>query len=83
MLQRTSVTRCLDCFFNIWPFTTMKIYPKAYKKSQNGFTTLPNIKSTFQMLLKISKFWLNFVKSGHTAEDGRGRHDELRKDEIV
>ena len=57
-------------FFNIWPFTTMKFCPKAYKKSKSGFTTLPNIKYTFQMLPKISKFllnWRNFAKSGHTA----------------
>ena len=38
----------------------MKFCPKAYKKSKSGFTTLPNIKYTFQMLPKISKFLLNW-----------------------
>ena len=59
-------------FFNIWPFTTMKFCPKAYKKSKSGFTTLPNIKYTFQMLPKISKFllnWRNFAKSVHSFCD--------------
>ena len=41
--RENSVTRWPDCFFNIWSFTMMKFYPKANKKSQSGFTTLPNI----------------------------------------
>ena len=65
-----SVTSWPDCFFHIWPFKTMKFCPKAYKKSHQGYTTLPNIKFTFKMLSKISKFllnWRNFAKSTHTA----------------
>ena len=66
----TSVTRWPDCFFNLSPFTTIKFCPKAYKKSQSGFTTFQNIKETFQMLPKIYKFlliWRNFAKSGHAV----------------
>ena len=61
----TSVPRWPNWFFNIWPFTTMKICPKAYKLSQSGLTTLPN---TFQKPLNIWPKISQFVtKSGHTA----------------
>ena len=74
------MTRWPDCFFNIWPFTTMKFCPKAYKKSQSGVKTLPNIKQTFQMLPKTSKFllnWQNFTISGHTVARALQRVIEL------
>ena len=59
-----SVTRRPDCVFNIWPFSTMKICPKAYKMYQSELTadagtlstkhntTLPK---TFNLLPKIFK----------------------------
>ena len=43
---------------------------KHTKSPKQGFTTLPNIKFTFTMLSRISKFLLNwriFAKSGHTG----------------
>ena len=64
MLAVVSGTVWSDCFFNIWPFTTVKSCPKSPKQ---GFPTLPNIKFTFKMLPNISKFLLNFAKSGHTG----------------
>ena len=57
--RTSSVTRWPDCFF-IWPFTMMKFCPKANKKTQSWFTTLPNINLTFEMLPKISNFLLNW-----------------------
>ena len=43
---------------------------KHPKSPKQGFTTFPNIKSTFKMIPKISKClqnWRNFAKSVHTA----------------
>ena len=57
--RTSSVTRWPDCFF-IWPFTMMKFCPKANKKTQSWFTTLPNINLTFEMFPKISNFLLNW-----------------------
>ena len=38
-LATTSVTRRPDCVFNIWPFSAMKICPKAYKLHQSELET--------------------------------------------
>ena len=37
MLTVASVTIWLDYLLNIWPFTTMKISPKALKFVKEGF----------------------------------------------
>ena len=53
-----SVTRRLECIFNIWPFSTMKICPKAYKLSQKELKTLskPNKPEIFcQRVLNIGQ----------------------------
>ena len=52
---------------NIWPFTSIKICPKAYKLYQRELKTLPK---TLNILPKIFKYlpeWWNFAKSGHTG----------------
>ena len=53
-----SVTRRPDCVFNIWPFSTIKICPKAYKLYQNELKTFPKTKQTLkycQTFLKIGQ----------------------------
>ena len=44
LLPVSSVTRRPDCAFNIWPFSAMKICPKAYKLYQRELKTLPTTK---------------------------------------
>ena len=61
----TSVTRWLDCLFNIWPFSTLIICPILFRICQIELKILPNTKSTHS---KWSKFfnvgpeWLKFRK---------------------
>ena len=52
-LNIISVTRWLDHFINIWPFTKIKIYPTSIIFWQSRLKILPN--------------WANFAKSGHTG----------------
>ena len=64
-----SVTRRPDCVFNIWPFSAMKICPKAYKLYQSELKTLPKTKKTLNMLSNIFKYWSkwwNFARSVHS-----------------
>ena len=47
----------------------MKIYPKPYKLWKSELKTLPKIKYTLNVFLKIFKYWTkwwNYAKSGHT-----------------
>ena len=63
-----SVTRWLNCLYNIWPFSKIEICPKASNFSQGRFKTLSDIKQTFKILPKTCTFlskWRNFTKSGH------------------
>ena len=43
-------------FFNIWPFTSMKICPKVYKVSQSRFKILPNCIWTFENCPRLCRF---------------------------
>ena len=61
--QAGSVTWWLDHFFDIWPFTEVKLCPGMIKNCQRRFQILPNTKSTLKNLPK----WRKFAKSGHTA----------------
>ena len=56
----TSVTRCRECFFNIWPFTTLQICPKAHWIFQSRFKSLP---STNWSLKKLPNTFKN-IQSG-------------------
>ena len=44
LLTTGSVTEWPDYGFNIWPFSAMKICPKAYKLYQSELKTLPKTK---------------------------------------
>ena len=67
-----SVTRWLDYFFNFWLFTTMKVchFDKMFAKVDlQIFQILNKPSKDCQRVLKILAKWLNFAKSGHTAEE--------------
>ena len=50
LFARSTLPTYIQCdqiarlFFNIWPFTSMKIWPKVYKICQSRFNILPNSK---------------------------------------
>ena len=47
-------------------YTTMNFCPKAYKKSQSGFTLCQTLKKPFKCCQRVLN-WRNFSKSGHTG----------------
>ena len=70
-----SVTRWLDCLFNIWPFTAMKISPIAFF-GQNMLKIVAILKNNIKIIAKyfenianlakfrqISSHWLSFKPS--------------------
>ena len=65
-----SVTRWLDCLFNIWPFSIIIIFSIEFKICQSKLKILPNTKSghsKWPKFFNIVPEWRNFAKSGHTA----------------
>ena len=60
----------LHYLLSVWPFTTMKFCPKAYKICQEHLKILPNTKWTFSKWPKVFNgvpMWQNFDIYGHTA----------------
>ena len=79
LFDRTSVTRWLECLFNIFNFSTMKICPIAYKMCQNLLKIMPNTKWTLSKWPKlfngVPKWW-NFAKYGLTGSDPDQRYPQ-------
>ena len=61
-----SVTRCLDYFFNIWPFCNIENLPKHIKLAKVSTKFCQIVKYPFKKLYKIMPKWRNFAKSGCT-----------------
>ena len=68
--KNDSVTRWVNCMFNIWQFTTIKIYQMAKNICKSWFIFLSNTKITntkkLAKTLKKSERGI-FSKSGHTG----------------
>ena len=62
-----SVTRFVDCMFNVWSFAVLKICPKVHKICQRELKILSNIKWTLSKWPKFFNIVPNFAKSGHTG----------------
>ena len=65
-----SVTRWLDCFFNVWKYLKQLTLMLWQNGCQRMFKILPNTKLTLKRRpkgFKIWSNWRNFAKSGHTG----------------
>ena len=61
--------RWLDYFFNIGPFITIEIRPKAFQFTKDGIKFCHILNYAFRNCPKtcrILPIWWNFAKSGHT-----------------
>ena len=66
--------RMAKLFLNIWPFTTLKICPKAWQICQSAFKLLPNLKIN---LKRTAKYFQSFAKSRSFAKCGHTEPREL------